>query len=83
MPTDFAKVFKSGRSQAVRLPKAYRFAGACVRIRREGRAVILEPIAEDFDAWIAAIDGASSEPFMPEGRQQPPMPTSRADGAFD
>lgn len=42
-----AKVFWNGRSQAVRLPKPYRFEGTEVRIRREGRAVILEPLDED------------------------------------
>ena len=39
-----AKLFKNGRSQAVRLPKAFRFEGSEVRIRREGRKVILEPL---------------------------------------
>jgi antitoxin VapB len=49
-----AKVFWSGRSQAVRLPKEYRFATDKVRIRRHGRAVILEPIADDW-AWLDAL----------------------------
>lgn len=39
-----AKVFRKGRSQAVRLPKDFRFDGDEVLIRREGEAVILEPI---------------------------------------
>jgi len=39
-----ARIFKNGRSQAVRLPKEFRFAGEEVSIRREGDAVILEPI---------------------------------------
>lgn len=42
--TDRAKIFWNGRSQAVRLPKEYRFEGKEVRIRREGDAVILEPV---------------------------------------
>ncbi len=42
MPT--AKIFANGRSQAVRLPKAFRFAGKEVSVRREGEAVVLEPI---------------------------------------
>ena len=41
---DHAKVFMTGRSQAVRLPMAYRFAGREVAIRREGEVVILEPL---------------------------------------
>ena len=39
-----ARLFMTGGSQAVRLPKAFRFAGDAVRIRREGDAVILEPM---------------------------------------
>jgi antitoxin VapB len=39
-----AKIFRNGRSQAVRLPKAFRFAGKEVRIYRQGEKVILEPI---------------------------------------
>src|SRR2546425_10872555 len=39
-----AKIFKNGRSQAVRLPREFRFEGREVNIRREGDAVILEPI---------------------------------------
>ena len=38
-----AKLFWSGRSQAVRLPKEFRLAGNEVRIRKQGAAVILEP----------------------------------------
>ena len=38
-----AKLFKNGRSQAVRLPKAFRFKGSEVKIRKEGSRVILEP----------------------------------------
>jgi len=39
-----AKVFRNGRSQAVRLPKEFRFEGSEVSIRRDGDAVILEPL---------------------------------------
>ena len=42
-----AKLFMHGRSQAVRLPREFRFEGSEVRVRREGRAVVLEPIAQD------------------------------------
>lgn len=40
---DTAKIFTTGRSQAVRLPKAYRFATSEVTIERQGDAVILRP----------------------------------------
>jgi virulence-associated protein VagC len=39
-----AKLFWNGRSQAVRLPKEFRFSGDEVMIRREGDAVVLEPV---------------------------------------
>jgi antitoxin VapB len=39
-----AKLFRNGRSQAVRLPKEFRFEGDEVAIRREGQRVVLEPI---------------------------------------
>ena len=38
-----AKLFWTGRSQAVRLPKEFRFEGDSVCVRKEGNAVILEP----------------------------------------
>lgn len=38
-----AKLFRNGRSQAVRLPRECRFEGTEVEIRREGEAVILTP----------------------------------------
>lgn len=59
---DKAKVFWSGRSQAVRLPKEFRFAGDEVRIRRQGRAVVLEPISDDW-AWLDAVIGPVDEDF--------------------
>jgi antitoxin VapB len=38
-----AKLFTTGGSQAVRLPRDFRFEGNEVLIRKEGKAVILEP----------------------------------------
>lgn len=57
-----AKVFWSGRSQAVRLPMEFRFEGSDVRIRRHGSAVILEPIATDW-SWLDALAGKLDEDF--------------------
>lgn len=57
-----AKVFWSGRSQAVRLPKEFRFEGDKVRIRRHGNAVILEPMAQDW-GWLAQVTGTVDEDF--------------------
>jgi antitoxin VapB len=48
-----ARVFWSGRSQAVRLPKEFRVNGDEVRIRRVGSKIILEPMQNDW-AWLDA-----------------------------
>lgn len=72
-----AKIFMHGRSQAVRLPKAFRLDGKEVRVRRDGRRLILEPIISDVDDWFPHLD-AYPEPFMEEGRDQPPVPADRA-----
>lgn len=65
-----AKVFWSGRSQAVRLPKAFRFDTDEVRIRRHGRAVILEPVAHDW-AWLDQVVGPVDEDFVAATSEQP------------
>jgi antitoxin VapB len=72
--TATAKVFKHGRSQAVRLPKEFRLPGKEVRVRRVGQGVLLEPMEFDFKAWLADLDRYREVPFMEEGREQPPMP---------
>jgi len=70
-----AKLFRNGRSQAVRLPKEFRFEGDEVRIRRVGNGVLLEPKETvDVEAWLRKLDSFRSEPFMPEGRNQPEIP---------
>jgi len=73
MPTT-AKLFRSGRSQAVRLPREFRFEGDRVRVRRAGRGVLVEPMFTDVDAWFAELDRFAAEPFMPGGREQPATP---------
>jgi antitoxin VapB len=49
-----AKLFKTGHSQAVRLPREFRFNGTEVRISKIGRRVVLEPIADDW-AWLEEL----------------------------
>ncbi len=79
--TGTAKLFMHGRSQAVRLPKAYRMPGSQVRITKVGRKVVLEPMEFDVEAWRAELDRYKQIPFMEEGREQPPMPED--DFSFD
>ncbi len=71
---DLARVFTNGRSQAVRIPRAYRLKDAVVSIRREGEALILEPLKpsswpEGFFDAIAIDDPVFARPTqgrMPE-----------------
>jgi antitoxin VapB len=44
-----AKLFQNGRSQAVRLPKAFRFEGSEVKVCRVGKSVLLTPM--DMEPW--------------------------------
>ena len=72
-----ARLFQNGRSQAVRLPREFRFEGDRVRVRRVGRGVLLEPLVGDVGEWFAELDqlAAAHGDFMgPEGREQPPTP---------
>jgi len=55
-----AKVFWSGRSQAVRLPKDFRVDAKEVRIRKQGHRIILEPIPDSWD-WLDAIAGSLAD----------------------
>jgi antitoxin VapB len=72
-----AKIFKHGRSQAVRLPLAFRLPGDRVRVRRVEGGLLLEPMAADINTWFAEPDRFADVPFMEEGRRQPPMPTTK------
>jgi antitoxin VapB len=68
--TATAKLFMHSRSQAVRLPKEFRFEGKEVRISREGDKVILEPVDKprfDVAAWRAKLTAFGARDFLPEG----------------
>lgn len=66
---DTAKIFQTGRSQAVRLPKEYRFNGKEVVIKRVGDGVLLMPIENPWQMLEAAL--GSFEPGFKIERQQP------------
>ena len=65
-----AKLFKNGDSQAVRLPKEFRFKGTEVLIHRVGDAVVLLPKGKSWDALVGSLPKFSDD-FMSE-RNQPP-----------
>jgi antitoxin VapB len=65
-----AKLFWSGRSQAVRLPKEFRFQGDAVRIRRHGNSVILEPVADGW-AWLDHLPSKFDDDVIEAVNEQP------------
>jgi antitoxin VapB len=69
-----AKLFWNGRSQAVRLPKAFRFEGDRVRVTRMGAGILLEPVPEvrkeSAEQLFARMDAMGADPIFPEGRKQ-------------
>ena len=66
---DTAKLFMTGRSQAVRLPKEYRFEGEEVLIKRVGDAVVLLPRTRSWDTLIESLN--LFEPGFRLEREQP------------
>jgi antitoxin VapB len=67
MTSKRAKVFWTGRSQAVRLPKEFRVASDTVLVRREGDAIVLEPVDEWPDGYVESFCG------VPDDFTRPPQ----------
>jgi antitoxin VapB len=72
--TGIAKLFRNGRSQAVRLPREFRFEGTQVRVRRLAEGVLLEPLIADPAEWFAELDRVRKKSFLGIGRNQPETP---------
>jgi antitoxin VapB len=66
-----AKLFQNGQSQAVRLPKEFRFEGDEVIIKRSGNAVVLIPANHSWDTLADSLHKFSAD-FM-DNRNQPPI----------
>ncbi|QBQ63800.1 AbrB/MazE/SpoVT family DNA-binding domain-containing protein [Actinobacillus indolicus] len=63
MSVTTAKLFWSGHSQAIRLPKLFRFEGSEVRIEKQGNRLIIEPIVDNWDFLddLSPVDNAFIE----------------------
>ena len=72
-----AKLFRNGRSQAVRLPREFRFEGSQVRVRRVAQGVLLEPLIADPAQWFAELDGLRQGHFLGNGRERKQPRTPR------
>ena len=72
-----AKLFENGRSQAVRLPKEFRFDGDEVFIKKIGNCVLLFPKDEDIlcETFLEGVYGFTDD-FMKDGRE-PEIPSMR------
>lgn len=75
-----AKLFKNGQSQAVRLPKEFRFEGNEVFIKKVGQAVVLLPHEHPWQSLIDSL-GEFTEDFLVE-RRQPTVQQDR-ESAFE
>ena len=78
LKTATAKIFKTGRSQAVRLPKECRFDADEVKVTKVGDRVILEPLKSEAGMPWDVIDSLGDQIFMPEGREQSPKVEDKA-----
>ena len=56
-----ARVFMTGRSQAVRLPRQFRFATDTVLVHREGETVVVEPANTWPAGWVASFTGVPAD----------------------
>ena len=67
-----AKIFRSGNSQAVRIPKEFQLEGEEVEILKRGRTLVLRPKRK---SWVALIESLQkfTDDFMEKGRNQPPV----------
>jgi antitoxin VapB len=70
-----AKLFKNGESQAVRLPKEFRFQGTEVLIKRVGEAVVLLPATGSWDSLVGSL-AKFPDDFLAD-REQPASTDSR------
>ena len=64
-----ARLFPNGQSQAVRLPKEFRFEGEFVYVKKSGNAVVLLPAKGIWNSLIESLEKFSDD-FMAD-RNQP------------
>lgn len=63
-----AKLFQNGQSQAVRLPKEFRFEGSQVFVKKSGNAVVLIPAVHSWDSLVNSLDKFSKD-YMTDRKQ--------------
>lgn len=66
------KIFKSGNSQAIRIPKEYYIEDKELYIQKIGNSIILNPISDPWNSFRKSLTMFSDDVFK-NGREQPPM----------
>lgn len=74
-----ARIFRSGNSQAVRIPKEFQMQGEEVEIERKGEVLLLRPKKRSWDAFCESLHKFTDD-FMSDGRDQAPV--QKRGGAF-
>ena len=64
-----AKIFRSGNSQAVRIPKEFQLEGNEVEIVKNGSSLVLRPCKKSWAPLLESLDKFTSD-FMKDGRRQ-------------
>ena len=67
-----AKIFRSGNSQAVRIPKEFQLEGDEVEILKKGKTLVLRPRKRSWASLIESLPKFTDD-FMEKGRNQPPV----------
>jgi antitoxin VapB len=67
-----AKIFRSGNSQAVRIPKEFQLEGDDVEIQKKGNSLVLRPKKKSWASLVESLD-KFTEDFMANGRRQQPI----------
>ena len=67
-----AKLFQNGQSQAVRLPKEFRFDGSEVLIKKSGSAVVLIPLVNSWESLFGSLDKFSKDYMADRGQPKQP-----------
>ena len=66
------KLFMSGNSQAVRIPREFQLEGDEVEIQRRGNTLVIRPKKQTWQPLTESLTMFTDD-FMGEGRQQPPI----------
>lgn len=67
-----AKIFRSGNSQAVRIPKEFQLEGDEVEIQKKGKSLVLRPKRKSWSSLVESL-AKFTEDFMANGGRQPPI----------